>query len=58
LAEKLARRSREEVLLKMIVVKGVLAIQGGDNPRVVERKLKAFLPTGLRQSGSVKKRAA
>ena len=50
MAEKLGRRSREEVLLKMIVVKGVMAIQCGDNPRIVEQKLKTFLPGRVREA--------
>ncbi|HNQ22321.1 MAG TPA: MotA/TolQ/ExbB proton channel family protein [Phycisphaerae bacterium] len=45
LSDKLALRSREELLAKMIVIKGVLAIQSGDNPRIVEQKLKTFLPS-------------
>ena len=44
LADKLALRSEEEVLIKSIIVKGVMSIQSGDNPRVVEQKLKTFLP--------------
>jgi len=43
MADKLGLRSREELLLKMIVIKGVMAIQSGDNPRIVEQKLKIFL---------------
>ncbi|MEK7710757.1 MAG: MotA/TolQ/ExbB proton channel family protein [Planctomycetota bacterium] len=58
LAEKLGRRSREEVLLKMIVVKGVMAIQSGDNPRIVEQKLRTFLPAGARRTAVSGKRAA
>jgi chemotaxis protein MotA len=50
LADKLARRSREEMLLKMIIVKGVMSIQSGDNPRIVEQKLKTFLPARVRAS--------
>ncbi len=50
LADKLAARSREELSLKMIVIKGVMAIQSGDNPRIVEQKLKTFLPNRLRGS--------
>lgn len=50
LADKLGLRSRQEVLLKTIVVKGVMAIQSGDNPRIVEQKLKTFLPNRLRES--------
>lgn len=45
-SEKLSKRSAEEVLLKTIIIKGVIAIQSGDNPRVVEQKLKTFLPPG------------
>ncbi len=58
LAEKLGRRSKEEVLLKMIVVKGVMAIQSGDNPRIVEQKLKTFLPASVRQNMTGQKKVA
>ena len=44
LADKLGSRSSEEVLLKTIIIKGVMSIQSGDNPRIVEQKLKTFLP--------------
>jgi len=57
MAEKLGLRSREEVLLKMIVIKGVMAIQSGDNPRIVEQKLKTFLPTNVRAAESESKAA-
>lgn len=49
LADKLGLRSREELQAKMIVIKGVLAIQSGDNPRIVEQKLKTFLPANKRE---------
>ncbi|MGB9626281.1 MAG: motility protein A [Phycisphaerae bacterium] len=48
LSQKLANRSAAEFLVKTIILKGVLAIQAGDNPRVVEHKLLAFLPPGRR----------
>ena len=48
LADRLARRSSEEVLIKTIVIKGVMAIQSGDNPRIVEQKLRTFLPPAAR----------
>ncbi len=48
IAEKLARRSAEELLIKSIILRGVMAIQSGDNPRVVEQKLKTFLPVSQR----------
>ncbi len=50
MADKLGLRSQEELLTKMIVIKGVMAIQSGDNPRIVEQKLKTFLPHGMQQT--------
>ena len=50
MAEKLACLNHEEVLIKEIVLRGVLAIQAGDSPRVVERKLTTFLPPKMRLS--------
>lgn len=44
IADRLGRRSSEEVLYKTIIIKGVMAIQSGDNPRIVEQKLRTFLP--------------
>ncbi len=43
LANKLKHVSAEEVLIREIMTEGILAIQAGDNPRIVEEKLKAFL---------------
>ncbi|MAY73922.1 MAG: motility protein A [Phycisphaerae bacterium] len=48
LAEKLAAKDSEEVLIKTIIIAGVMAIQSGDNPRVVESKLLTFLPPSRR----------
>lgn len=48
LADKLGQRSEEELMLKTIVIKGVMSIQSGDNPRIVEQKLKTFLPPSMR----------
>ena len=59
LADRLARRSAEEVMIKTIIIKGVMAIQSGDNPRVVEQKLRTFLPPAVRKStGDNQERAA
>lgn len=46
LARRLAQRSSQELLIKTIALRGVLAIQAGDNPRVVAQKLRAHLPAG------------
>lgn len=52
LADKLALRSNEEALAKTIIIKGVMSIQAGDNPRVVDSKLKTFLPAARRRAGN------
>jgi chemotaxis protein MotA len=43
LSEKLALKSHEEAFAMEIVLQGVLAIQAGNNPRVVEMQLLSFL---------------
>jgi len=43
IANKLKTRSQREVFTKEAVIEGVLSIQAGDNPRVVQEKLKSFL---------------
>jgi chemotaxis protein MotA len=43
IASKLRARHDDEVLSKMIIAEGVIAIQAGDNPRFIEQKLNAFL---------------
>lgn len=48
IGDKLAAKSAEEVLIKSMVVAGVMAIQSGDNPRVVESKLLTYLPPAKR----------
>jgi len=58
IADKLETRSREEMLMKQIIIRGVMAIQSGDNPRIVEQKLRTFLPPGLRIAGSTSPRRA
>jgi len=58
LADKLGSRSSEEVLLKTIIIKGVMSIQSGDNPRIVEQKLKTFLPPSSQAEADEKADAA
>jgi chemotaxis protein MotA len=48
MAEKLGCLSHEESLVKEIIVRGVLSIQAGDSPRIVQQKLNTFLPPKLR----------
>ena len=50
LGDKLQARDAEEVLIKTIIISGVMAIQSGDNPRIVESKLMTFLPPSQREA--------
>jgi chemotaxis protein MotA len=50
IAEKLALRSQEEVFVKEIILQGVLSIQAGNNPRVVEMQLLSFLSSTQQQT--------
>jgi len=50
IAEKLALRSHEEAFNKEIILQGVLSIQAGNNPRVVEMQLLSFLSSKQQQS--------
>lgn len=50
IGKKLAARSAQEVVAMELMVEGILAIQAGENPRIVEEKLKVYLPPKLRSS--------
>ncbi len=43
-ATKLKYINAEEMMVKGILVEGLLSIQAGENPRVIEEKLKSYLP--------------
>jgi chemotaxis protein MotA len=46
---KLETRSKEEMLVKYMIIEGIMAIQSGDSPRIVEEKLKSFLSPSMRR---------
>jgi chemotaxis protein MotA len=50
MADKLKLRAAEEVLVKTLIIDGLIAIQNGLNPRVIDGMLKAYLPEKLRGS--------
>jgi chemotaxis protein MotA len=50
-SEKLGGLSAEEAICKEIIMQGVLAIQAGDSPRLIERKLQMYLPPKQRTGG-------
>jgi len=49
-ANKLKLVSKEEALLKTVLIEGMLSIQAGENPRIIEEKLKSFLAPALRSN--------
>lgn len=50
LAQKLKSRSKSEILVKELMVEGLLSIQAGENPRIIEEKLKTFVPPEARRN--------
>jgi chemotaxis protein MotA len=50
IAGKLRNRSGDEVMMKELMTEGIVAIAKGDNPRIIEQKLNAYLPEPLRES--------
>ncbi|RKI44246.1 motility protein A [bacterium D16-51] len=47
---KLTQNNDEEITIKEIMVEGLLSIQAGENPRVIEEKLKSFLAPTEREN--------
>ncbi|HID11049.1 MAG TPA: motility protein A [Candidatus Latescibacteria bacterium] len=50
IAGKLKMRSEQEVLVKEMILTGLLAIQSGDTPRIVQDKMMAFLSPKYRRA--------
>ena len=49
---KLKANNASEIMLKEIMIEGLLSIQAGENPRVIEEKLKSFLAPAERATQS------
>lgn len=49
LADKLTQKAADDVLLKNLVIDALLAIQNGQNPRVIDSMLRNYLPEGKRE---------
>lgn len=50
IANKLKASNQQEVIMREITIEGLLSIQAGENPRVIEEKLKSFLAPSARES--------
>lgn len=52
---KLKVKNATEIMMKEITVEGLLSIQAGENPRVIEEKLKSFLSPKVREALAAEK---
>ncbi|MDA8234233.1 MAG: flagellar motor protein [Clostridia bacterium] len=52
-ANKLKLKNKQETLMMQIILEGILSLQAGDNPSIVNEKLKAFLSPDMRQNPKV-----
>jgi chemotaxis protein MotA len=50
MAEKMKENTAHEVALRNMMIEGILAVQSGDNPRLVFEKLEGFLAPSERAS--------
>lgn len=48
IATKLRTSNQKEIMNKEVICEGILSIQAGENPRVIEEKLKSFLAPAVR----------
>ncbi|MEW6045931.1 MAG: motility protein A [Bacillota bacterium] len=58
IAGKLRVKNDEEVMMREMMIEGVLSIQAGENPRIVEEKLRSFLPPAQRAARQPRTQAA
>lgn len=49
IANKLSSNNNVEIMMKEVMIEGLLSIQAGENPRVIEEKLKSFLSPKQRE---------
>lgn len=54
IADKLAIRNQQERINKTIILESVLSILRGENPRVMDELLEAYIPTKLREDACAK----
>jgi chemotaxis protein MotA len=49
IADKLGVRAKQEEVVQKMAIDGLLAIQAGQNPRIIESMLKSYLPAAMRE---------
>ncbi|WP_027964231.1 flagellar motor protein MotP [Halalkalibacillus halophilus] len=50
IAGKLFSRTDQEIFMKQVIVEGVIGVQSGQNPKILEEKLSAFLPSQVEKA--------
>jgi chemotaxis protein MotA len=58
IANKMKQISKDEMLIKTVLIEGMLSIQAGENPRIIEEKLKSFLAPALRGNVGAEEKGA
>ena len=48
MGNKLKQKDKQEMIAREVMVEGILAVQAGENPRIVREKLESFLTPKLR----------
>ncbi|MBU5265539.1 flagellar motor protein MotP [Virgibacillus proomii] len=57
MASKLESKTEEEVFIKQVIIEGVIGVQSGQNPRILEEKLSAFLSNEVKAKQTVEQHA-
>lgn len=52
IGDKLKLRAGQEEMLQKMSIDGLLAIQAGQNPRIIESMLKSYLPSNMREGAA------
>lgn len=50
ISNKLTVNNAQEIIMKEVMIEGLLSIQAGENPRVIEEKLKSFMAPSQRDT--------
>ncbi len=58
IAAKLAVKTEQEVFMKEVVIEAVVGLQNGQNPRLLQEKLKAFIPAKKVGQSQLKERTS
>ncbi len=48
IANKMKFYSKQEILIKEVTIEGILSVAAGENPRIIEEKLKVFVSPAIR----------